>query len=194
MRCLLTIGLFAIFTGLIGRVFGLHLEFQAAEVVLLCVCFAVSRWALPLVERYDRGAEGEEYVGQILDELDPGWFVIHDAHLERSNVDHIVIGPPGLFTIETKSNAGPIRVHRLHGRLIRQAHHEREQVQRVSGIRTEPLVVYSRAEIDRPGHRRKGVRVLPAEMLRGYLDRRAHRLDPDQVREIHRRLVEAFEV
>ena len=41
--------------------------------------------------------------------------MIHDASLGHGNVDHILIGPPGVFTIETKSHPGPIRVARVHG-------------------------------------------------------------------------------
>ena len=41
--------------------------------------------------------------------------MIHDASLGRGNVDHILIGPAGVFTIETKSHPGPVRVSRVHG-------------------------------------------------------------------------------
>ena len=114
--------------GVIQAIVGFnHVLFEVAEIALLCVCFAVTRYVLPVVERYDRGAQGEEYVGAILEELrSDGWLVIHDAELEQSNVDHIVLGPAGLFTIETKSNPGPISVQRLHGRLIRQVQLQRE--------------------------------------------------------------------
>ena len=51
----------------------------------------------------------------------------------------------------------------------------------MTGLEVEPLIVYSRAWIDRPLARRKGVRVLPARMLAGYLDRRRATLSPEQV-------------
>ena len=41
----------------------------------------------------------------------------------------------------------------------------------MTGEHVEPLLVYSRAWVDRPLGRRKGVRVVPARMLLGYLDR-----------------------
>ena len=50
-------------------------------------------------------------------------------------------------------------------------------------MEVEPLIVYSRAWIDRPLARRKGVRVLPARMLAGYLDRRRATLSPEQVQQ-----------
>jgi hypothetical protein len=103
---------------------------------------------------------------------DSGWEVIHDASLGRGNVDHILIGPAGVFTVETKSHGGPIRVGRLHGAVLSQAQAQRKAIERVTGIPVEPLLVFSRAWIDRPLARRKGVRVVPARMLLGYLSRR----------------------
>ncbi len=100
-----------------------------------------------------------------------GWRVIHDASLGRGNVDHIVIGPAGVFTIETKSHPGPVRVARVHGATLNQAQAQRRAIERVTGVEVEPLIVFSRAWVDRPMARRKGVRVLPARMLVGYLTR-----------------------
>ncbi|HEV2924385.1 MAG TPA: nuclease-related domain-containing protein [Solirubrobacteraceae bacterium] len=174
MRTLVTLGLLAVATALLGRIFGLHAPlFLASEVVLLASIFVISRYVLPLVERRDRGATGEEHVGGLLDEMaDSGWEVIHDASLGRGNVDHILIGPAGVFTVETKSHGGPIRVGRLHGAVLSQAQAQRKAIERVTGIPVEPLLVFSRAWIDRPLARRKGVRVVPARMLLGYLNRR----------------------
>ena len=127
---------------------------------------------LPLVDRHDRGATGEEQVGGLLDGLGgEGWHAIHDASLGHGNVDHILIGPAGVFTVETKSNPGPVRVARVHGATLSQAQAQRKAIARVTGLEVEPLLVYSRAWVDRPLARRKGVRVLPARMLAGYLDR-----------------------
>src|SRR5271167_3590404 len=194
MRALLTLGLFAVFTVLVGRLAGFnHVLFEVAEVALLCVCFAVTRYVLPVVERYDRGAKGEEYVGSILEELrSDGWLVIHDAELEQSNVDHIVLGPAGLFTIETKSNPGPISVQRLHGRLIRQVQLQKERVEKLIDAPVEPLLVYSRARVDRPGRRRKGIRVLEAAMVPGFLEEHPRELSDERLAELSERLVAVF--
>ncbi len=54
-------------TALLGRTFGLHdVRFLGSEVALLAAIFVVSRYVLPLVERHDRGATGEEQVGSLL--------------------------------------------------------------------------------------------------------------------------------
>jgi hypothetical protein len=183
LRTLVALGVLAVATALLGRAFGLRdLRFLGSEVGLLVAMFVVLRYVLPLVDRHDRGATGEEQVGSLLDGLEGrGWHAIHDASLGNGNVDHILIGPAGVFTVETKSHPGPVRVARIHGATIGQAQAQRRAIARVTGVEVEPLIVYSRAWIDRPLARRKGVRVLPARMLAGYLGRRRATLSPEQV-------------
>ena len=108
--------------------------------------------------------------------------MIHDASLGRGNVDHILIGPAGVFTVETKSHPGPVRVGRVHGATLGQAQAQRQAIERVTGLEAEPLIVYSRAWVDRPLARRKGVRVLPARMLLGYLASAHERTDSQRRR------------
>jgi hypothetical protein len=183
LRTLVTLGVLAVATALLGRAFGLHdRRFLASEVALLASMFVISRYVLPLVERRDRGATGEEHVGGLLEQLsDGGWEVIHDATLGRGNVDHILIGPAGVFTVETKSHPGPVRVGRVHGGTLSQAQAQRRAMERVTGLEVEPLIVYSRAWVDRPLARRKGVRVVPARMLLAYLAKRPERLTAQDI-------------
>jgi hypothetical protein len=194
IRTLATLGALAVATALLGRTFGLRdPRFLASEVALLVSMFVISRYVLPLVERHDRGAAGEEQVGGLLDELsERGWLVIHDATLGRGNVDHILIGPPGIFTIETKSHPGPIRVARLHGSMLSQAQAQRKTIERVTGVEVEPLIVFSRAWVDRPTARRKGVRVLPARMLLRYLTRQPARLSREEIERRHALVAQAL--
>jgi len=187
IRTLVVLGVLAVATALLGRTFGLHDRgFLASEVALLASMFVISRYVLPLVERHDRGATGEEHVGGLLDQISGrGWTVIHDASLGRGNVDHILIGAPGVFTIETKSHPGPIRVARLHGATLGQAQAQRRTIARVTGIEVEALIVFSRAWVDRPLARRKGVRIVPARMLLRYLAKLPARLSPADVERLH---------
>jgi hypothetical protein len=195
MRTLLTLGALAVATTVMGRRFGWQdPRFLGAEVGLLLAIFAISRWVLPLVERHDRGARGEERVGRLLEVSLPShrWRIVHDASLQRGNVDHILIGPGGVFTVETKSHPGPIRVGRLHGAVLSQAQAQRKAVEAIVGEHVEPLVVYSRAWVDRPLTRRRGVRVVPAAMLPSYLERQPPRLDAAAVDSVHARLARAL--
>jgi hypothetical protein len=183
LRTLLTLGILAVATAGLGRAFGLRdWRFIVAEVALLASMFVISRYVLPLLARRDRGASAEEHVGSLLDTLpQPQWRVIHDASLGHGNVDHILLGPGGAFTVETKSHPGPVRVSRVHGATIRQAQAQRKAIEAATGLAVEPMLVFSRAWVDRPGARRKGVRVLPARMLIGQLTRSREKLTPAEV-------------
>ena len=80
----------------------------------------------------------------------------------------------------------------MHGETLRQAHAQRRAVEAITGLTVEPLVVFSRAWVDRPLARRKGVRVLPARMLLGYVTRRRRSLSAEQAELAHRLLADAL--
>jgi hypothetical protein len=194
LRTLVTLGVLAVGTAVLGKTLGLKdLRFLGAEIGLLASMFVISRYVLPLVERRDRGATAEEHVGSLLETLPAQeWRVIHDASLGRGNIDHILIGPAGVFTVETKSHPGPVRVGRVHGATIRQAQAQRKAVERVVGLNVEPLLVFSRAWVDRPSARRKGVRVLPARMLTRHLSSRGVELSGERIEQAHEQLATAL--
>ncbi len=54
--------------------------------------------------RYRLGAKGEQVVGRELDQLMmQGYRVFHDMPFVGWNIDHVVIGPRGVFAVETKA-------------------------------------------------------------------------------------------
>jgi hypothetical protein len=55
-----------------------------------------------------RGALGEIAVGRILATLPAGWTVFHALPIGKkgADIDHVVIGPGGIFTINTKNHSG----------------------------------------------------------------------------------------
>lgn len=59
-----------------------------------------------------RGASGERFVGFILGRLPKGWHVFHDVPVgdRGANIDHVVVGPSGTFTLNTKNLTGKIWV------------------------------------------------------------------------------------
>ena len=75
-------------------------------------------------ELYDRGAQGERATGAILDSLrGEGWVTFHDVRWPgraRANVDHVIVGPGGIFVIDSKNWSGRIVVREntfwCHGR------------------------------------------------------------------------------
>src|ERR1700721_3594680 len=93
LRTLVTLGVLAVLTTVFGKSFGLPSPlFIGSELALLITMFVVSRYVLPLVERHDRGAAGEEHVGGLLDELSrDGWRVIHAAIFAYATVKPLVL-------------------------------------------------------------------------------------------------------
>src|SRR5687768_1146565 len=55
------------------------------------------------------GFAGERHVAQELSKLDDRFRVVHDVDIGRGNVDHVVIGPAGVFAIETKNRRGRVK-------------------------------------------------------------------------------------
>ena len=55
-----------------------------------------------------RGALGEIAVGRILATLPADWTVFHALPIGKkgADIDHVVIGPGGIFTINTKNHSG----------------------------------------------------------------------------------------
>jgi len=65
---------------------------------------------IPEIRNHNRGLSGEHLVGQILERLRAqGFEVFHDVLGEGFNIDHVIIGPPGIFTVETKTFGKPLR-------------------------------------------------------------------------------------
>jgi hypothetical protein len=79
-------------------------------VALISVAYAVIRIvrAIPLAKALKLGVEGEQSVAFQLDALRArGYQVFHDFIGAGFNVDHVLIGPAGVFTIETKTRTKP---------------------------------------------------------------------------------------
>jgi hypothetical protein len=81
-------------------------------IALLAVGFAVYRFFITR-EKYRNlrlGYEGEKFVGQYLEDLrSQGCRVFHDVVGKDANIDHVVVGPQGIFVIETKTYNKPSR-------------------------------------------------------------------------------------
>jgi Nuclease-related domain len=75
---------------------------------------AFGAWRLarlrPRMKALRLGIDGERAVGQYLDRLaSKGYRVFHDLQGDSFNVDHVLIGPGGVFTVETKTRSKPER-------------------------------------------------------------------------------------
>lgn len=64
-------------------------------------------------DAFRSGAAGEREIGKLLDRLVPrGISVLHDLRIpgRRGNLDHLAVGPSGVFVINTKNHVGRVTV------------------------------------------------------------------------------------
>jgi hypothetical protein len=60
---------------------------------------------------WGKGAAGERSLGNALEQLrERGFGVLHDRRIPgtRANIDHLVVGPAGIFVIDAKSYSGKV--------------------------------------------------------------------------------------
>jgi len=105
--------------GPIPPVFGVY-------TALLAILWTIAQFVRPQhVRAWETGAVGEERTAEALRALPAGWIVLHDRRIPRSraNIDHVVIGPPGVFLIDSKSYAGQLTIDggelRVNGRRVK---------------------------------------------------------------------------
>jgi len=70
-----------------------------------------SIWETPpqFIESWREGAEGEERTAHELSRLNEAdWHTSHDLEDEYGNIDHVVVGPAGVFLLDSKSWTGRI--------------------------------------------------------------------------------------
>ena len=82
-----------------------------ASLVFVCWSLMVG---LRHVERYFKGARGEEQIAGILATLPDSYHVFNDFAVGRNHVDHVVAGPGGVFAVETKCWRGKVTVEDGH--------------------------------------------------------------------------------
>lgn len=165
----------------------------ASEVAVVVCIVVIDRTTSTLVDRWGRGAAGEELVGQALDGLrEHGWSALHDVHLDHGNIDHVLVGPAGIFTVETKSHRGRLRAHAINPRMLKQSYAQAKSLERITGLRAEPLLVFSSAYLIPAVTRRDGVVILPSRMLVKHLQKRGRRIPPARADEVYRRLATAL--
>jgi len=116
--------------------------FVAVEAAAVAVAVAGYRILTPkrvVPERADK-------VGRLLEELTcEGWRVLHDVCTGVRSVDHIAVGPAGVFTVKVMGMSGIERSDHTDRGLISQAYAQSQWVGRAVGTQVEPLLVFSRA-------------------------------------------------
>jgi hypothetical protein len=76
---------------------------------------------------WEQGAAGEVKVARALEALPAEWTVLHDLAWPgrpRANIDHVVIGPSGVFVVDAKNWTGTVEVR---DHVLRQNGYQREK-------------------------------------------------------------------
>ena len=110
-------------------------------------------------QMWERGADGEAATALALDALKAhGWTTFHDVRWpgrQRANIDHIAVGPGGVFVIDSKNWSGDLRVD---GHVLYQGSHHRERevaaaadaalavTQLLQGLPATPVLCFVRPE------------------------------------------------
>jgi hypothetical protein len=142
-----------------------------------------------------RGAVGERRTARLLDTLERhGWAVLHDLALPGSqvNLDHLVIGPGGVFVIDSKQYRGHLQLDpsgRLwHGRYpltptLRAVEFEADQAVQVLADPqvVVPIVAVHGAQVPWGKVVMEGIPVVPAKRLPGMLRHLPAVLGPERV-------------
>lgn len=115
----------------------------------MAATFFMLLWLSPpgWIENWEIGAWGEEATGRQLAKLDSTeWSVIHDVPTGHGNVDHLVIGPGGVFVLDSKRVGGrvvvqedTIRVERLDDEHLWYAHGGAASVRRQAAQTSERM-------------------------------------------------------
>ena len=123
-------------------------------------------------DRYYGGAGGEYDVGVVLSRLPEEFHVFNGLGFYAGDVDHVVVGPTGVFVIETKNHSGTIGIR--NGRLSRngelldrdfvrqatlEARYVRGRLSSAGSCHVRPVVVFVKAKV-RVKTRIEGVRVI----------------------------------
>ncbi|HEX5753387.1 MAG TPA: nuclease-related domain-containing protein [Archangium sp.] len=151
---------------------------------------------------WGKGAEGEEHVAGLLQQLQPhGWAIEHDVKIgaRGANIDHLLVGPPGVFVINTKNMGGKVWVAGPHLQVNGQPTHHIEKLEAeakrvreklTSATRRQTLWVHGLLVFVKPALTVKKqpqyVSVLADDMLLSFLLQRPAKLGEHEVEELVR--------
>jgi hypothetical protein len=150
----------------------------------------------PDASAWRRGAAGERRTARLLDPLQQeGWEVLHDLALpgSRANLDHLVIGPAGVFVIDSKQYRGRLQLdpsgRPWHGRYpltpaLRAVSLEADQAAQVltdPDVVVVPVMAVHGTRVPRGKVVTDGVPVVPARRLPSMLRELPAVLGPERV-------------
>lgn len=163
-----------------------------------------------MAEACEKGNVGEHKIARLLDILEgSGWFVLNDRYksvTSPANIDHVLVGPPGVCVIDTKNwTSGQLRLDErgmamgryrrddaLHSAKMAADIVHSHAVQVVPQVITAPVLAFAQdVGLGRPAFHH-GVMCLQAEQLLPWLTSFQRNLTPQQVHQLASSLDAAF--
>jgi hypothetical protein len=148
--------------GLLGSLLAPRLGLVLGGLAAMAAGWGLRFRPSPDASAWQRGAAGERHTARLLDPLARhGWAVLHDLTIpgSRANLDHLVIGPGGVFVIDSKQYRGRLQLDST-GRLwhghyplaptLRAVDFEADQAARVlpdPGVALVPIVAVHGAQV-----------------------------------------------
>jgi Nuclease-related domain len=182
--------------GLLGSLLAPRLGLVLGGLAAMAAGWGLRFRPSPVAIAWRRGAAGERRTARLLAPLERhGWVVLHDLAVpgSRANLDHLVIGPGGVFVIDSKQYRGRLQLDptgRLwHGRYplaptLRAVSFEADQAAQVltdPGVAVVPIVAVHGAQVPWGKVVMDGVPVVPARRLPGMLRALPAVLGPERV-------------
>jgi hypothetical protein len=171
------------------------------SLILGALATAATGWGLrfrpsPDAVAWRRGATGERRTARLLSQLERhGWAILHDLAVpgSRANIDHLAIGPGGVFVIDSKQYRGRLQLDptgRLwHGRYplaptAQAVSFEADQAAQVlpdPGVVVRPIIAIHGAQVPWGKVLMDGIPVVPAKHLPNMLCALPMLLEPERV-------------
>lgn len=152
---------FLVIRAVLSTLIGGGIAGLVAAVVAFCsaTTLASELWGRkPSTEAWRKGAEGEEMTARTLAKLPAGYVALHDLRIpgSRANIDHLVIGPSGVFTVETKHFTSDVDVSwgkatrngRSMAPVVDQAAGQAKLVKGILGLEVRPVVCVQGAGVN----------------------------------------------
>jgi Nuclease-related domain len=181
----------------------LGLAIPAAAIVAGGLAFLLRFRVSADSKAWQRGAKGEQSTARRLRRLGRGWTVFHDLAIpgSRANADHLVIGPPGVFLIDSKHYRGPVTLtpegtlwygrHPL-TRVLATVRWEAAVFSQTLGTAITPMLSIHGAQLPWDELMAEGIPVLTAGRSPVVLRALPPSLSPEDVAELTQRVVMCF--
>jgi len=178
--------------------------------LILVIIWAIDLWGdqkLDAIEKrrdaMQRGTDGENQVARVLATFPDDFHVIHDLTTPNGNLDHVVVGPTGVFVLDAKNWRGVVTADGKGELVLNGKPTEKPSIRpfvgRMMGVREKiavlapnmnaffkGLLVFTSARVEAKWGTTGNVHCVTDEQLRGYIVEKdfGEKLKPEEVKRI----------